>query len=111
MGQITNEQVEAANDFIRDNASKYASAKSDRVHLQEFRKSKKAMLMNTKTGPQHERESYAYAHKEYLEVLEGIKIALKKEETLRWQMKAAELKIEMWRSQQFMNRDIDNSHR
>lgn len=108
---ISTEQVEAANDYIRDNASKYAAAKSDRVHLQEFRKSKKAMLMNTKTGPQHERESYAYAHKEYLEVLDGIKVALEIEETLRWKMKAAELKIEMWRSQNATNRMIDGSHR
>lgn len=108
---ITEKQAEAANDFIRDNASKYGRAKAERIQLQEFRKSKKALLMNQKTGPQHERESFAYAHKEYIKILDAIKIAVETEEAIRWQMKAAELKIEMYRTQQANNRMIDNSHR
>ena len=108
---ITNDQVERAANYIRDNASKYAKAKSERIQLQEFRKSKKALLMNKKTGPQHERESYAYSDQEYIDLLDQIKAAVNTEETIRWEMKAAELKIEIWRTQQANNRMIDNSHR
>ncbi|HHZ97174.1 MAG TPA: hypothetical protein EYN67_16870 [Flavobacteriales bacterium] len=56
-----------------------AKAKADEVYLREFRKSKKAMLMQEgkdeghKTG--QERESYAYAHPEYLELLDALRVA------------------------------------
>lgn len=108
---ITEDQVERANNYIRDNASKYGKAKGARIQLQEFRKSKKALLMNEKTGPQHERESYAYAHPDYIEILDAIKEAVEEEETIRWKMKAAEQKTEIWRTQQANNRMIDGSHR
>jgi len=108
---ITDEQAERANDWIRDNATAHANAKGTRIQLMEFRKSKKALLMNKKLGePQHVRESYAYAHKDYVQLLDDIEIAVALEEELRWKMKAAELKIEMWRTQQANNRTIDRSH-
>lgn len=108
---ITEKQVEASADYIRDNAPAYGKAKAERVQLSEFRKSKKALLMNKKQGAGHERESYAYADSEYIELLTAIQTAVEKEETLRWMMKAAELKIEIWRTQQANNRMIDSSHR
>ena len=108
---ITEQQAEAANDFIRDSASAYGTAKANRVQLMEFRKSKKALLMNMKQGAQHERESFAYAHDDYIALLDGIREAVEIEEALRWRMKAAELKIEMYRTQQANNRMIDGSHR
>lgn len=109
---ITEQQAEAANDYLRDSAKEYAEAKNNRKHLEQYRKVKKAQLMREKAGePGHVCEAYAYSHKDYLEVLEGIKEAGVIEDTLRWRMKAAELKIEMWRSQQANNRMIDGSHR
>ena len=108
---ITEKQVEAANDYIRDNAAAYGAAKAARIQLSEFRKSKKALLMNQKQGAGHERESYAYADDEYIALLLDIQKAVEVEETIRWSMKAAELKIEIWRTQQANNRMIDNSHR
>ena len=97
---IADSQAEAANDFIRDKAGEYAQARANRIQLTEFRKSKKAMLMNEKQGePEHVRTSYAYAHKDYLEILEGIKEATYIEEKLRWQMVAAQARIDIWRTQ------------
>ena len=32
-------------DYLRDNADKFAKAKAERVYLEEFRKSKKSLLM------------------------------------------------------------------
>jgi hypothetical protein len=89
-------------DFIRDNAPLYAKAKSERVYLEEFRKSKKALLMadaekaGHKSAAMQERE--AYAHPEYMQLLEGLKNAVEEEEKFRWLMVAAQAKIEAWRT-------------
>lgn len=89
-------------DFIRDNATAYAKAKAERVYLENFRKSKKALLMRAaemrghKTAAIQERE--AYADEGYIEVLAALQVATEKEEALRWLMTAAEAKIEAWRT-------------
>ena len=89
-------------DFIKSNAKAYAQAKANRIHLEQFRKSKKALLMRQaeldghKTAATQERE--AYAHPEYLELLEGLREAVAEEERLRWLMVAAEVSTECWRS-------------
>lgn len=100
-GIITDIDAIRAANFINDAAEKFAGAKSERIQLEEFRKSKKALLINEiGKGTVQERESYAYSHNEYIALLNGIKSAVKNEEELRWRMKAAELKIEIWRTQQ-----------
>lgn len=89
-------------DFIRDNAAAYAQAKADRVYLEEYRKTKKALCMKNAevegitTAAAQERE--AYADPEYIEILEGLREAVKQEETLRWMIVAAQAKIEVWRT-------------
>jgi hypothetical protein len=98
---ISDEQAEKANDFIRDKGKDYAKAKADRVHLEQFRKTKKAMLYVTQAGGTvSDREAFAYSHPDYVKILDGIKAAVEIEETLRWQIEAAALKIEIWRTQQ-----------
>ena len=101
---ITDETAEKANDFIRDNADKYAKAKAERIYLEEFRKTQKALLIQESKGTVQERESYAYAHEKYQELLEGLRDAVEMEETLRWEMVAAQTKIEIWRTQQANSR-------
>lgn len=92
----------AALDYIRDNAPAYANAKAERVYLEEFRKTKKAMLMRDaelhghKTAAAQERE--AYSHPEYVAVLNGLKDAVAEEERLRWLFVAAQARIDAWRS-------------
>lgn len=88
-------------DYIIANASKFAKAKAERVYLEEFRKSKKAILMKSsleETIGAQERE--AYAHVEYKELLEGLKKAIEIEEKLRWDLIAAQARVEIWRSEQ-----------
>lgn len=92
-------------DFIIENGRKFAQAKANRVHLDEFRKSKKALLMNQSTETTvNAREQFAYSHPEYIQVLEGIKQAVEVEEELRWMLVAAQARIEVWRSQEASNR-------
>ncbi len=108
---ITDEDVESAANFIRDNAKHYAKAKSERIYLEQFRKTKKALLMNSTQGTDKTREAYAYAHEDYIQLLEGMREARENEERLRWLMVSAEHKMDLWRTQQANNRRIDSSHR
>jgi len=99
-------------DFLLKNAEKYAKAKAQRVYLEEFRKSKKALLMNQcdeKTV--NAREQYAYSHPEYTGLLDGIQSAVEVEETLKWHQIAAQLRVEVWRSQEASNRNQDRTMR
>ena len=86
-------------DYIRDHAKQYAQAKANRVYLEEYRKTLKARLMAQQLGdPVNAQERYAYAHSEYAELLEGLKVAIEQEENLRWKLIAAQAKIEVFRT-------------
>ena len=91
--------LEKALNFIRDKAGELAEAKANRVYLEQFRKSKKAILFQESDAKTiADKENYAYAHDEYLDLLLGLKEAVETEELLKYQMRAAELKIDVWRS-------------
>lgn len=92
-------------DYIIRNAEKFSKAKAERIYLEEYRKSLKAILMKrsmeSAIGAQ-ERE--AYSHPEYIEMLLGLKEAIEIEERLRWDLIAAQARVEVWRSQEATNR-------
>lgn len=99
-------------DFLLANAGKFAEAKATRVHLEEFRKSKKAILMNECAEKAvNAREQYAYSHPEYIGLLDGLKVAVETEERLRWEQIAAQLRVEVWRSQEASNRGQERTMR
>jgi len=104
MSNETRDPHEAV-DYILLNAKKFAKAKSERVYLEEFRKSLKAILMKrsmeSAIGAQ-ERE--AYAHEEYVDLLKGLKEAIEIEEKLRWDLIGAQARVEIWRTEQANNR-------
>ena len=109
---MTEIDPQKAVDYLRDNAEKFADAKASRVYLEEFRKSKKSLLMlQSDEKTQAGKEAYAYAHDEYIALLDGLKVAIEAEETVKWQMIAAQARIEVWRTQQANNRTIVNSTR
>jgi len=103
----------AAVDFLLKNAGLFAKAKADRIYLDEFRKSKRALLMQeaffagVDTIAGQERDSLA--HSEYRALLDGLKVAVETEEKLKWQMTAAQLRVEIWRTLQANNRLIDKA--
>lgn len=99
-------------DYILANSAKFADAKANRVYIEEFRKSKKALLMNESTeSTVNAREQFAYSHPDYIQLLEGLKVAVGIEESLKWQMEAARLRIEIWRTQEASNRATDRTIR
>ena len=86
-------------------APEFAKAKGERVYLEEYRKSKKALLMAESTAEAaNAREQYAYAHPEYIALLGGLREAVEVEEKLRWDLIAAQARIEVWRSQEATSR-------
>ena len=81
---ITGDEVARCLDFIRDNASLFAKAKSERIYIEQYRKSKKAILIQEFEGKGtiQEKESYAYAHKDYILLLCALREAVEQEEKL-----------------------------
>ena len=78
---MTNEAVphdpQAAVEYMLKTAPRYAKAKAQRLYLEEYRKTKKALLMRESTGKAvADREAYAYSHPDYIELLEGLRVAL-----------------------------------
>lgn len=76
-------------------AEAYAQAQAEADHLAEFRKSKKAMLMreaevNGKTSAVIQ-ERDAYAHPDYISLLDGLKVAT--ENALRLKLKLEQFRM------------------
>jgi hypothetical protein len=91
--------------YLIDTAPLYAKAKADRMYLEEFRKSRRSQLMaQAGTEVLGKQETYAYAHADYIGILEGIRQAVETEEKYRWLMTAAQAKIECWRTEQYSAR-------
>ena len=99
--------IEQSLHFINKKAEEYAKAKSERVYLEEFRKTLKAKLMNEaeiegrKTG--QEREAYAYADQRYIDLLLGLKAAVQVEEALRWKLLSARENIDQQKQRNMMS--------
>lgn len=102
-------------DFILKAAPVYAKAKAERVYLEHFRKSKKALLMKdaevagAKTSAAQ--ETIAYADTEYQELLEGLRDATYREENARWKLVAAQASVEIWRTDSANSRNQDRATR
>jgi len=97
-------------DYLRDNAEEYGRCKANVIYLQEFRKSKKSLLMNqSDLKTESAKESFAYAHEEYQDHLAAIRVAIDQYETMRWMMIAAQAKIDVWRSLESSARMLDKA--
>ena len=94
--------------YILKNSPVYSKARSERIYLEEFKKSKKAILF--RESPEKtvaEREHWAYAHPEYQELIKGIRAAVEIEEKLRWDMVAAQARIDIWKAQEYRNGQVE----
>jgi len=92
-------------DYILTNGKTFAKAKAERVYIEEYRKSLKAILQKRSTeNAITAQERDAYAHPEYQALLEGLREAVEIEERLRWDLIAAQAVVEIWRTQQANNR-------
>lgn len=99
-------------DFIIKHGPEFAAAKANRVYIEEYKKTVKAILMNDCINmPSTKAEAYALAHPDYKLQIDGLKVAVEMEETLRWHLEAARLRVEVWRTNEASNRGIERSTR
>jgi hypothetical protein len=97
---ITDDEIDKALDYLRDNARDAAQAKANRVYVEEYRKVLKAQLMKEHgnlSAVLQERE--AYSDPRYVEHLEAIRQAVMDDEKHRFLRASADAKIEAWRTQ------------
>jgi hypothetical protein len=92
-------------DFLIANGKKAGQAKANRWYMEEYRKSLKAILMKKSMETSvNAQEREAYSNQEFIDHLRAVEEAIELEEELRWQMIAAQARIEVWRSQEATNR-------
>jgi hypothetical protein len=96
---------ELAIEYIFKNGKRYAKAKAERIYLEEYRKSLKAIVMKRSLETAvNAQEREAYSDPEYLQLLAGLREAIETEEEIRWGLVAAQARIEVWRSIEATNR-------
>ena len=97
---ITDDQVEAALDYLRDTATKAAQARANRAYVEEYRKVIKGQIMREyPTDAIGTQEAKAYADPRYKQHLEAIKEAVEADERYRFLREGASARIEAWRTQ------------
>ena len=104
---IPDDDVEKAIDYLRDNANAAAQARANRIYMDEFRKSLKALIMKEHLDLSvNAQEREAYADQRYADHLNAMKQAIAIDEKMRFTRVAAEAKIEAWRSMSANHRAI-----
>ena len=95
-------------EFIFKKAPDYAKAKGQLAELEAFKSSLKAIKM-AQSGEQSlgAQEREAYRSDEYQELCKAIGLATEQVEALKWQLEAAKLRWETWRTQQANDRQIE----
>jgi hypothetical protein len=111
MGKMDIDPARAV-EYIIKHSAEFAKAKAERVYIENYLRSKKSLIMAKSSAKSvAAAEVDAYADPEYIGLLEGLKEAVEAEEKLKWMLTAAQLKVEIWRSQEATNRAIDTNAR
>lgn len=104
---LTESEVDKAVEFLRDSADSSAKYRAERLYVEEYRKSLKAILMKQFGDlPISAQEREAYSHKDYIAHLKAIKIAVEKDERQRFLRAGAEAKIQAWQTKSANLRSI-----
>jgi len=100
----------SAIDFMIKNSEAYANAKAQVVYLTEYRKTVKALgFQRSLKNTMAEKEADAYTTVEYKTCVEGLKEAVAEAERLRWMLVAAQARVDVYRTQEASNRNIDRN--
>lgn len=96
--------------FMIKNSEAYANAKAQVVYLTEYRKTVKALgFQRSLKNTMAEKEADAYTTVEYKTCVEGLKEAVAEAERLRWMLVAAQARVDVYRTQEASNRNIDRN--
>jgi hypothetical protein len=100
---IDDAALEKALDWLKDNASKAAKARAERVYLEEWIPSLRAQLAARfiEDGDSvSAADMKAKASQSYRTALEGYRQAVEADELMRWHRTRADAIVEVWRSDQ-----------
>lgn len=107
---VTDEQAQAAFDFLNDRGAEAAAKKAKYSYLKEYRKSAKAKAAKRSSAKSAAlAEIEAYADDEYIAHLEALRIAEADWEWIHWMMESSKITLEVWRTTQANNRGKDNA--
>lgn len=97
----TEQDAEKAVQWLIENAEKIARARADRWKAEEMLKPTRALIMAEHADkPVNAQEREALSSPRYAEAIERAADAVREDELNRALVKAAEMKIEVWRSEQ-----------
>ena len=95
-------------DFIFKTAPQYAKASGELAQLEAFRHSLKAIKMaQTDEQSLGGQEREALRSQEYQDLCKAIGVATENKEALRWQLEAARMRVDIWRTEQASNRNLE----
>jgi len=101
-------------EFIGNFASEYAKAKSNRIGFELKLKTAKAILMKqafaNKVTQVAAQERDALANPDYIALIDELMLAVKEEETLKYQLQSSDLQIQIWRTREASERLAIRSH-
>lgn len=102
---ISDEEIQRALDWLVKNAEKAAVARANRLALEDYKKVVLAQQMiASKATTQSGKEMEAYASAEYQAHIRAAEVAVAEDELFRWRQKAADQRIEAWRTMSSNNR-------
>ena len=102
---IDTTEMGAALDMLELTSPRYAKAKGERVHLDDFRKVQLAILYEQAVGRTvADKENWCRAHPEYQNTIKAHSDAVANEAARYWKLKLAETQIEVWRTIQATRR-------
>ena len=97
---ISESEIDSALAYLRDNASKDAQARAERLYLEQYIKTILAQEMAKEQGKSSAfSEMVARSSSEFKSALDGYRQAIFEDEKRRFLRAAAETKIEAWRTQ------------
>jgi hypothetical protein len=95
---VTDKQCEAALDYLRDQSPEVGRLKAAMVRADEQRKVARELAFLSASGSVAERSAHAVTSGDYLAAVDELERATADYETARLTWRAAEIKVEVWRS-------------
>ena len=96
---VSEADIDTALDYLRRSAQEAAVARSNVKHLEKFLKTKIALLKkNYSKLSNAAAEDEAMAHPEYIELLDGYKVAVEQDAFHTYKREAADAAIRVWQT-------------
>ena len=96
---IPDESIEAGLDYLRENADVAANARADRIYLEEYTKSLRALIMSEHPLlAVNAQEREALSDKRYLKHLEALREAVFHDERHKFRLRAVEARLSAWQT-------------